>query len=78
METILRRNPNVIKEWIQRSYEPASNPNKFKFGPLRNKIKLIRMLKQVEAKRRKNQNKRNRRAQKIVNGEQRSPIYSPF
>ena len=40
METILRRNPKIIKEWIQRSYEPASSPNKFKFGPLRNKIKF--------------------------------------
>ncbi len=77
METILRRNPDVLKEWIQLRYEPASNPNKFKFGPLRNKIKVIRMLKQAEAKRRRNQNKKKRRAQKIFNGEQRPPIFSP-
>ena len=82
METILRRNPTIIKEWIQRSYEPTSSPNKFKFGPLRNKMKFERMLKQAEAKRKRNQNKKKRRAlkkaQKIVNREQRSPIYSPF
>ena len=82
METILRRNPKIIKEWIQRSYEPATSPNKFKFGPRRNRIKFERMLKQEEARRRKNQKKKKRRAlkkaQKIVNGEQRSPIYSPF
>ena len=82
METILRRNPKIIKEWIQRSYEPASSPNKFKFGPLRNKIKFERMLKQAETKRRRNQNRKKRRAQKraqkLVNGEQSSPIYSPF
>ena len=40
------------------------------------------MLKQTENKRRRNQNRKKRRAQKraqkLVNGEQRSPIYSPF
>ena len=82
METILRRNPETIKEWIQRSYEPVSSPNRFKFGPLRNKLKFERMLKQTEAKRRRNQKKKKRRAikkaLKIVNGEQRSPIYFPY
>jgi len=82
MESILRRNPEIIKDWIQRSYEPVSSPNRFKFGPLRNRMKFERMLKQTEVKRRRNQNKKKRRAlkkaQKIVNGEQRSPIYSPF
>ena len=82
MESILRRNPEIIKDWIQRSYEPVSSPNRFKFGPLRNRMKFERMLKQTEVKRRKNRNKKKRRAlkkaHKIVNGEQRSPIYSPF
>ncbi len=73
MESILRRNPEIIKDWIQRSYEPVSSPNRFKFE---------RMLKQTEVKRRRNRNKKKRRAlkkaHKIVNGEQWSPIYSPF
>ena len=76
MEKILIRNPDILREWIQFSSEPASSPNRFRFGSLRNKLKVVRMLKQADVRKKRNQNKKKRRAQKIFQGEQRSCLFS--
>ena len=73
MEKILIRNPDILREWIQFSSEPASSPNRFRFGPLQNKLKVVRMLKQADARRKRRAQKR---AQKIVLGDLRSCLFS--
>ena len=61
METAMKGRPEILREWVRRSYLPAKEPGRFHFGPSWYRLRVIKFMKKIETRKMRNKKKREKR-----------------